>query len=221
MKKPVKALVFDVYGTLFDVFSVKELCEELFPEKGEAISQSWRKKQLEYSFLRQLMGNYIPFIDITKDSLRYAVKEQGETITYKEEQMLMEEYLRLSSYPEVPLVLEQIQEKQLAVFSNGSHDMLDTLIKGSSFGSLFDHIISVDEIKQYKPTPASYDHVLDTLGISRDEVLFMSSNGWDISGAKHFGFNTAWINRNHLPVEELNLAPDAIYDDLRGILEWV
>ncbi len=220
MKPTIKAFIFDVYGTLFDVHSVIDKCNEFYPNKGEAISQTWRKKQLEYSFLRQLMGRYKTFLDITRDALRYAVKEQQEDLSKENEEMLIEAYLHLSHYPEVENVLKKLQHKKLAVFSNGSHDMLDPLVQNSGLSSLFDEVISIDESKQYKPTPASYNLALEKLKIKREEVLFMSSNGWDISGAKSYGFHTAWINRNGLPVEELDLAPDKIYADLTGILEW-
>jgi 2-haloacid dehalogenase len=220
MKPKVKAFIFDVYGTLFDVHSVIEKCNELYPNKGEAISQTWRKKQLEYSFLRQLMGRYKTFMEITRDALRYAVKEQSEDLSKENEDILMEGYLHLSHYSEVESVLKKLQHKTLAVFSNGSHDMLDLLVENSGLSSLFDDVISIDETKQYKPTPASYNLALEKLAVKREEVLFMSSNGWDISGAKSFGFHTAWINRIGLPVEELDLAPDNIYSDLTGILDW-
>jgi 2-haloacid dehalogenase len=158
-------------------------------------------------------GN-IPFFfgKITKDALHYALKENERSISSENEDILMKAYLRLTPFPEVHEVLLQLKNKKLAVFSNGSHDILDPLMDHSPFGELFDDVISVDEVKQYKPTPASYAHVLHTLHVSREEVLFMSSNGWDISGAKNFGFHTAWINRNKLPIEELDLRPDKIYE---------
>ncbi|WP_029331891.1 haloacid dehalogenase type II [Exiguobacterium oxidotolerans] len=220
MTQSIKALVFDVYGTLFDVHAVKVKAEELYPEHGADISQVWRQKQLEYSFLRQLNGQYVPFSQVTRDALRYALLQLKLHVTEENIAALMEAYLELSHYEEVEAVLHEMSGKQLAVFSNGSHDMLDPLIEQSGLESLFDHIISVDDIKQYKPTPAAYMHALNTLGLKREEVLFMSSNGWDITGAKSFGFRTAWINRSGLPVEELNLDPDSIYDDLNGLLEW-
>ncbi len=220
MSSSVKAFMFDVYGTLYDVFSVKEACNDIFPEKGDQISQTWRKKQIEYFMLRQLMDNYETFLTITKDALKYAANESKVELTEDNEKQLIKAYLCLPYYSEVKEVLKQLDHKQLVVFSNGSHDMLDPLIENSGLTDLFDHVISIDEVKQYKPTPASYQYALDQLGIKAEEVLFMSSNGWDISGAKNFGFKTAWINRNNLPVEELNLAPDRIYSDLNGLLEW-
>ncbi|MBF8151655.1 haloacid dehalogenase type II [Exiguobacterium sp. TBG-PICH-001] len=216
----IQALVFDVYGTLFDVHSVKEQAEALYPDHGEAISQRWREKQLEYSFLRQLNGQYVPFSQVTQDALRYTLLELKLHVTEEQITTLMETYLTLDVYPEVSSVLETMADKRLVVFSNGSHDMLDPLIEQSGLADRFEHLVSVDDIKQYKPAPASYMHALNTLGLKREEILFMSSNGWDITGAKSFGFKTAWINRNGLPVEELNLDPDRIYDDLTGITEW-
>lgn len=216
----IQALVFDVYGTLFDVHSVKEQAEALYPDHGEAISKRWREKQLEYSFLRQLNGQYVPFSQVTQDALRYALLELKLHVTEEQITMLMDTYLKLDVYPEVSSVLETMADKRLVVFSNGSHDMLDPLIEQSGLADRFEHLVSVDDIKQYKPAPASYMHALNTLGLKREEILFMSSNGWDITGAKSFGFKTAWINRNGLPVEELNLDPDRIYDDLTGITEW-
>ncbi|QZY86579.1 haloacid dehalogenase type II [Exiguobacterium acetylicum] len=216
----IQALVFDVYGTLFDVHSVKEQAEALYPDHGEAISKRWREKQLEYSFLRQLNGQYVPFSQVTQDALRYTLLELKLHVTEEQITTLMETYLTLDVYPEVSSVLETMADKRLVVFSNGSHDMLDPLIEQSGLADRFEHLVSVDDIKQYKPAPASYMHSLNTLGLKREEILFMSSNGWDITGAKSFGFKTAWINRNGLPVEELNLDPDRIYDDLTGITEW-
>jgi len=216
----IQALVLDVYGTLFDVHSVKEQAEALYPDHGEAISKRWREKQLEYSFLRQLNGQYVPFSQVTQDALRYTLLELKLHVTEEQITTLMETYLTLDVYPEVSSVLETMADKRLVVFSNGSHDMLDPLIEQSGLADRFEHLVSVDDIKQYKPAPASYMHALNTLGLKREEILFMSSNGWDITGAKSFGFKTAWINRNGLPVEELNLDPDRIYDDLTGITEW-
>ncbi len=216
----IQALVFDVYGTLFDVHSVKEQAEALYPDHGEAISKRWREKQLEYSFHRQLNGQYVPFSQVTQDALRYTLLELKLHVTEEQITTLMETYLTLDVYPEVSSVLETMADKRLVVFSNGSHDMLDPLIEQSGLADRFEHLVSVDDIKQYKPAPASYMHAINTLGLKREEILFMSSNGWDITGAKSFGFKTAWINRNGLPVEELNLDPDRIYDDLTGITEW-
>ncbi|WP_281976256.1 haloacid dehalogenase type II [Halobacillus litoralis] len=217
----IKALVFDAYGTLFDVHSVGKECNKVFPNKGNAISQSWRKKQLEYFFLRQLIQRYKPFDEITKDALNYACKENGIELSSDDEEHLMEFYLKLDLFEEVETVLDQLSHKKLVVFSNGSKNMIDPLIEQSSIRSSIDLVISADEIKQYKPTPAAYNHAQEQLELKREEILFMSSNPWDITGAKSFGFRTAWINRKNLVAEELDIQPDAIYDDLSGISEWI
>lgn len=221
MQTTIKALVFDVYGTLFDVHSVEEKCEAVYESYGAKISQRWRQKQLEYSFLRQVMGQYQPFKQVTLDALKFALQTLELSYDDTQLQSILAEYEKLDSYKEVEKVLSEGDNKQCVIFSNGSRDMLEPLIEQSGLAEYFDRVISVDDIKQYKPSPASYMQVLNTLGIKREEVLFMSSNGWDISGAKSFGFKTAWINRNHAPVEMLNLEPDYILPDLNGILDLI
>ncbi|UXH43029.1 haloacid dehalogenase type II [Rossellomorea vietnamensis] len=215
----IKAFVFDAYGTLFDVHSVIEKCNELFPDKGEEISQVWRQKQLEYSFLRQLMGTYTTFFSITRDALHYACVQVGVDLTDEKEKVLLDAYLELTHYEEVESVLGELTSHQTAIFSNGSLDMLSPLVEQSSFGSLLDEVLTVDEVKQFKPTPMAYQLVLKKLGVKREEVLFMSSNPWDIAGAANFGFHTAWINRQDKVMDELGVKPDFVYRDLNGILE--
>lgn len=220
MKSQIKAFVFDVYGTLFDVTAVKDECEKLYPGYGETISQTWRTKQVEYFMLRQLMGNYATLSSITHQALKYALKENELKSNEQNEQHLLEAYLHLPLYAEVENVLTQLKEQKLVVFSNGSHDMLDPLIENAGLENLFSEVLSIDEIQQFKPTPASYQYAVEKLDLENHEVLFMSSNGWDISGAKNFGFQTAWINRKNLPIEELELEPDYIFSDLNGLLKW-
>ncbi|MFA7744384.1 haloacid dehalogenase type II [Salinicoccus roseus] len=217
----IKALVFDAYGTLYDVHSVKEACNSIFPEKGEAISTKWRKKQLEYFFQRQVMGRYRPFEDVTRDALRYACKAEGAKLTKENEDMLMQAYLELELFEDVKEVLGKLSDKQRVVFSNGSENMIGPLVNGSDIADDIDMVISADEIKQYKPAAAAYAHALDRLGVERNEVLFMSSNSWDIMGAASFGFHTAWINRGREQPETLDIQPDRAYTDLNGILEWM
>ncbi|MGE6412576.1 haloacid dehalogenase type II [Planococcus kocurii] len=220
MDSSIKAFVFDVYGTLFDVTAIKRECEELYPGYGEKISQTWRSKQVEYFMLRQLMGNYSTLYAITHDALKYALNENDLQPSKENEQKLLAAYLHLPLYSESKEILTQLKDKNLVVFSNGSHDMLDPLVKNAGLEELFDQVLSIDDVKEFKPTPASYQYALEQLGIESHEVLFMSSNGWDVSGAKSFGFQTAWINRKGMPVEELDLEPDYIFDDLTGLLKW-
>ncbi|ANU10895.1 haloacid dehalogenase, type II [Planococcus antarcticus DSM 14505] len=220
MDKPIKTFLFDVYGTLFDVTAIKNECEELYPGYGETISQTWRTKQVEYFMLRQLMGNYATLYSITHQALKYALKENDLKSNEQIEHQLLKAYLHLPLYDEVEKVLTELKDQKLVVFSNGSHDMLDPLIENAGLKDLFSEVLSIDEIKEFKPVPASYQYVVEKLKLENQEVLFMSSNGWDISGAKNFGFQTAWINRKNLPVEELELEPDYIFSDLNGLLKW-
>lgn len=215
----IKAFVFDAYGTLFDVHSVIDKCNEIFPDKGEEISQVWRQKQLEYSFLRQLMGTYETFFSITREALHFACVQVGVDLSEDNENELLDAYLELTHYEEVEQVLENLKPYQTAIFSNGSLDMLSPLVEQSSFGHLLDEVLTVDEVKQFKPTPMAYQLVLKRLGVKREEVLFMSSNPWDIAGATNFGFHTAWINRQDKVMDELGVKPHFVYKDLRGILE--
>ncbi|WP_153124328.1 haloacid dehalogenase type II [Peribacillus tepidiphilus] len=218
--KKANVFLFDVYGTLFDVYSVKEKCEEFFPSKGEQISLTWRKKQIEYSFLREMMGQYTSFSEVTKDSLLYAVEESRETINAEQMNQLLIAYRNLEPFQETKDVLSQLQGKTVAVFSNGSRDMLEPLIHESELHEWLPIIISVDDVKHYKPVKEAYQHAVDVLKVKKDEVLFLSSNGWDIAGAKNFGFQTAWINRQNMPTEKLPVTPNYEYNDLNGLLEW-
>ncbi|WP_079475963.1 haloacid dehalogenase type II [Marinococcus halophilus] len=212
---------FDVYGTLFNIQSVDATCEKYFPGHGESIGQLWRQKQIQYSFLRQAMGKYVPFSSVTRDALRFSLAAHHLEWTADTEQTLMEAYNHLSLYEESLHVLQKLKDQSstLIVFSNGSRDMLEPLLEQSGLNDYLDHVISVDDIKQFKPSPASYQLILETVGAPRHEVTFLSSNGWDISGAKAFGFTTAWINRSEQPIEELQLPPDYQYTTLAPLTQ--
>lgn len=219
MNSPIKVVVFDVYGTLFNVYSLEQQCEKLFPSKGRELCELWRRKQLEYSFLRQLMGTYEPFYTITKDALIYSCKVLDLPYNDVKIQELLDGYSHLKLYEEVEGVLTSLKDKQLAVFSNGSLDMLKPLINESPLKEINIKVLSVDEAKVYKPTPMSYQIVLKQLNASREEVLFVSSNTWDIAGAKNFGFNTAWINRQKVVFDHFGVTSDAEYPDLLGLID--
>lgn len=221
MKPTIKAFVFDVYGTLYDVHSMQPTFDSMFPEEGKSMSQTWRTKQLEYMFIRQIMGRYEDFSIITREALQYALSEQNVSWTKEMEQTLLDTYLHLTPYEETENILRQIQHKQTVILSNGSDEMLQGLLHHTKLDELFDQVISVDGVKQYKPSFSAYMYWFKSAGIRRDEVLFLSSNGWDIAGAKNFGFHTAWINRNDQPRMTLDLQPDAVYTDLSGILNWL
>lgn len=212
----IKAIVFDVYGTLFDVHSIIEKCDELFPGHGQEISSLWRTKQLDYVFIRQMIGSYRPFDEMTRNSLRYTCEELGVALGEKKERELLQSYLTLTPYEEVAQILEQLTRRyKLAVLSNGSPSMLYPLFEHYRFNRFLDEVISVDDIKHYKPSPQAYTYGLERLNCRREEVLFLSSNTWDITGASTFGFRTVWVNRKNTVFDHLGVQPDAIISDLR------
>jgi 2-haloacid dehalogenase len=200
----MRALVFDAYGTLFDVHSVARRCEALWPGRGAALSAAWRARQLEYTWLRSLMGRYVPFSQVTRDALGWACESLGLSSDHASD--LMDEYLRLALYPDVKEALQKIKGVKRAILSNGSPDMLDPLVKQS--GLAFDAVLSVDAVKVYKPAPPVYELAVKKLGIPKEEIGFVSSNGWDAVGAKSFGFQVFWVNRSGAPADRLGFAPD-------------
>lgn len=191
----IKAVVFDAYGTLYDVQSVAEITEETFPGYGEMITQAWRIKQLEYSWLRSLMRRYEDFSAVTRDSLAYTLRILALDHDGAAFARIMDKYLHLDLYPDATAALAALKGHKLAIFSNGSPDMLDALVKNSGLDAVLDATISVDANKVFKPAPEAYLLVEEKLGIRPSEVLFVSSNPWDACGAKAFGFNVAWIER--------------------------
>jgi 2-haloacid dehalogenase len=208
----IEAVVFDAYGTLFDVQSVAAATEAAFPGHGTVITQIWRLKQLEYTWLRSLMGQYADFWTVTQDSLAYTVETLGLSATPERLAELSAAYDALALYPEAREALEALSPLRLAIFSNGSPAMLARLVAQSGIGPLLETVISVDEIGAYKPDPRGYAHVEARLGLSREQILFVSSNGFDIAGAKAHGFRVARIAR--LPDEALrrDLAAAATID---------
>jgi 2-haloacid dehalogenase len=216
MSDPVKALVFDAYGTLFDVHSVIRLCDELWPGKGPALSQLWRTKQLEYTWQRSLMQRYEDFTHVTESALRYACRVLGLTLDDAARNRLMQAYLRLETYPEVVETLRRLAGKKLAILSNGSPAMLEPVVASAGLGKLLDAVISVDSLKLYKPDPRVYALAVDRLGVPTGAIGFVSSNCWDAIGAKAFGFRVYWCNRAGAPLDELGVQPD---QELRSLAE--
>ena len=191
----IKAVVFDAYGTLYDVQSVATVTEEAFPGYGEIITQIWRIKQLEYTWLRSLMNRYQDFSAVTRESLVYTLRMLGLKYDDDAFKRIMEKYLHLDLYPDAMAALAAMKDKKLAILSNGSPDMLNALVRNSGLDRVLDATISVDANKIFKPSPQAYALIETTLGTSPREVLFISSNPWDACGAKAFGFNVAWIER--------------------------
>lgn len=205
----VRAIAFDAYGTLFDVHSVRALCEEMFPGKGPALSQLWRQKQLEYTWLRSLMGRYEDFWSVTRDALVYALKNQAIAPAEAALDRLMDEYLRLQPHAEAGEALHQLKQKgiRLSIASNGSPAMLDAVARNAGFETLLEAVISVDPVRVFKPHDAAYRIVTETLGLPAEDILFVSSNGFDVAGASHYGFETVWIQRSTGQMEELGVQP--------------
>ncbi|HEX9182678.1 MAG TPA: haloacid dehalogenase type II [Burkholderiales bacterium] len=211
----LQALVFDAYGTLFDVHSVVRRSEAFWPGKGAALSQLWRAKQLEYTWQRSLMRSYVPFSQVTREALEYACAALGLALDAGRTDALMQEYLRLATYPEVPAALAAMKARK-AILSNGSPDMLTPLVAQS--GLALDAVLSVDEVKIFKPAPEVYQLAVDRLGVAKEDIGFVSSNCWDALGAKSFGFRVFWINRQQAPVDALGVKPDRIVQGAHEVL---
>jgi 2-haloacid dehalogenase len=208
--KMVKALVFDAYGTLFDVRSVLARCEEVFPGHGANLTTLWRTKQLEYTWLRSLMGKYEDFWQITQDGLVFASRSLGLVPTHDQIDHLMQAYLTLSPFPEIAAALEALGGVSCSILSNGTPTMLDSVVRNAGLEGRFRHILSVDEVRIYKPHPTVYQLAEIHCGIRREEIGFVSSNAWDVAGGKAFGFEAIWLNRQNAPAEELGVQPERI-----------
>jgi 2-haloacid dehalogenase len=191
----IKAVVFDAYGTLYDIQSVAAVTEEAFPGYGDIITQIWRIKQLEYTWLRSLMMRYQDFSAITRDSLAYTLRVLGLEHDSGVFERIMDKYLHLDLYPDAMSALAAMRNQKLAILSNGSPGMLEALVHNSGLNRVLDATISVDARKMFKPAPDAYTLIEAVLGVPPAEVLFVSSNPWDACGAKAFGLNVAWIER--------------------------
>jgi 2-haloacid dehalogenase len=209
----IRALVFDAYGTLYDVQSVLAKAEALCPGKGAVITQIWRLKQLEYTWLRSLMQEYEDFWEVTDAALDFAFRAAGVEPNDAIREPLMENYLRLDPYPEAQEALGALAGHKLAILSNGSPRMLQELVRNSGLDRWIEAVISVDSARAYKPHPSCYALVEPALGVPKDEVLFVSSNSFDVVGAKAFGFEVAWIRRSGRG------APATMFGMLRGRAE--
>ena len=216
MSREISALVFDAYGTLFDVHSVTRLADTLFPGKGAALSAAWRTKQLEYTWLRSLMGGYEDFNRVTLSALEWSLESLAINSEESQRKALLQEYRRLATFPEVPAALEAMaRTRPLAILSNGHPEMLEAVVDHNGLRERFrGGILSVHPARIFKPAPPVYRLAEDKLGVPRTLMGFVSSNGWDAAGAKAFGFQVFWVNRAGAPVERLGVRPDAIVRDL-------
>jgi 2-haloacid dehalogenase len=208
-------LLYDAYGTLWDVHSVMQRCEACWPGKGMQVSQLWRTKQLEATWLRSLMRRYVPFSTVTREALESACESMGLILDESQKHGLMAEYLTLATFPDVADALMRKVAGRTGILSNGSPDMLEPLVKHS--GLKFDAVLSVDEVKVFKPAPRVYQLAVDRFGVPKERIGFVTSNFWDAAGAKSFGFTVYWINRGGAAAERLGFQPDRILKSLAGL----
>tara|TARA_B100000287_G_scaffold134676_1_gene126645 strand:- start:509 stop:1171 length:663 start_codon:yes stop_codon:yes gene_type:complete len=217
--KNIKAIIFDAYGTLFDVNSAAEKCKSKIGDKWENFANYWRKTQLEYTWLRSLMDRHKDFWQITEDSLAKSMKAFNINSEMKNE--LLDLYKVLSPYPEVKETLKKLKEKKykLAILSNGTPSLLNELVKSNSLNNLFDDIFSIEEVKIYKPSSMVYDMPIKKYNIKKEEAAFLSANTWDVSGGGNYGFSSIWVNRNNNIFDYLDYKPKKEISELNQLLD--
>ncbi|MFC5302280.1 haloacid dehalogenase type II [Azospira restricta] len=218
----IEVVVFDAYGTLFDVGSVARGAEEALGERWLALSELWRSKQLQYTWLRGLAGHHADFWQVTADALDFALAALGIDDPPLRERLL-HRYLRIAAYPEVPATLAALKARglQLAILSNGSPAMLAAAVANAGIGDLLDAVLSVEAVGVYKPHPAVYGLAVDRFGIVPGCICFLSANGWDAFSAKSFGFRVLWCNRARQPPERIPSPPDGEIGDLSALPDWL
>jgi 2-haloacid dehalogenase len=202
-----RAYLFDAYGTLFDVHSVIEAGRAITGDP-QALSNMWRQKQLEYTWLRSLMGRYEDFWSVTEEALRFAIRRLDIAASEEQIQALMRAYLSLACFPEVTAALARLEDRPLGILSNGSPRMLDAAVRSSGLAGMIQHVLSVDAVRIYKPSPRVYELGTRALGLPAGDILFVSSNAWDVAGAQAFGYRVCWCNRGRAPMEGLGMRPD-------------
>jgi 2-haloacid dehalogenase len=225
MEKHPEAVLFDAYGTLFDVYNVGQLAEQLFPGHGSALGVLWRDKQIEYTRLVTTSDggkHYRPFWDLTRAALRYACKRLSLELTPDAEERLMNQYLQLTAFPENREVLAALKTKGIAtgVLSNGDPRMLASVVRSAGLQELLDHQLSIDSVRKYKTHPDAYRLGLQATGLAPSQILFVSCNPWDALAATWFGYRTLWVNRYQLPFEELETQPTRTGTTLRDVLAF-
>ena len=221
--QPIRAVLFDAYGTLFDVYSVGQLAEQLFPGRGPALAMLWRDKQIEYTHLVSTSSHgahYRPFWELTRAALRYAGLRLNLALSAGQEDMLMNQYRCLAAFPETRAVLQALKSRGIAtgVLSNGDPAMLGAAVQSAGLDGLLDHVISVDSLRKYKTHPDAYALGPQATGLPAGRTLFVSCNSWDALAATWYGYQTLWINRYQLPFETLGTEPTYSGSSLRDVL---
>ncbi len=225
-----KLVAFDAYGTLFDVYSMGQLAEELFPGHGQAFALMWRDRQIEYTRLVTMSDPdpngskyYLPFWELTIRSLRYVCKRMNLNLSSDYETRLMEQYAKLTSFNDSLNVLKHIKEKGVstAILSNGSREMLDTVVESNGLKPYLDKVVTIEDIRLFKTAPQAYELLLKAFPVKKEEILFVSSNAWDALAAKWYGFDVFWVNRLGHPFEEIGNRPDYEGNALSRVLEII
>ncbi len=219
----IKAIAFDAYGTLLDVYSVGALAERMFPGKGAAIAHIWRDKQIEYTRLRSMCGQFADFWQVTGDALDYACEAQGVVLADGSRCALMEAYEVLTAFPENHTALSRLRGAgvPMAVLTNGSTGMIASALQASGLDRFFDHVLNADSVQVFKTAPEVYQLGPDAFGCEASDILFVSSNCWDICGATWFGYHTIWLNRYDQPMERLGVEPDVRGRSLTDVADYV
>ena len=219
--KNIKAIIFDAYGTLFDVNSAAEKCKDKIGDKWEAFANYWRTTQLEYTWLRSLMKRHKDFWQVTEDSLDKSMKVFNIDNSMRNE--LLDLYKILSPYTEVPEVLKSLKEKdyKLSILSNGTPSLLNELVKSNNLENLFDDVFSIEEVGIYKPDSKVYDLPIKKYKINNNEVAFLSANTWDVSGGGNYGFNSIWVNRNNSVFDNLDYKPEHQIKNLKELINLI
>ena len=217
----VKAIIFDAYGTLFDVNSAAEKCKDKIGDKWEGFANFWRTTQLEYTWLRSLMDRHKDFWQVTKDSLDKSMRTFNIDPSMRNE--LLDLYKTLSPYKEVPETLKTLKEKKfkLGILSNGTPSLLDELVKSNHLEDLFDDIFSIEQVGVYKPSSRVYDMPIKKYNIDKSEVAFLSANTWDVSGGGNYGYQSIWVNRNNNIFDNLDFRPKYQIADLKELIKLV
>jgi 2-haloacid dehalogenase len=221
MAQPL-AVLFDAYGTLFDVYGVGLLAEQMFAGQGNALAQLWRDKQIEYTRLSSMSGRYRPFWDLTRAGLRFAVQRLNLDCDGQAEERLMNQYRHLAAFPENRELLQALKARGIraGILSNGDPPMLDAAIQSAGFAGLIDPVLSAHSVRRFKTDAAVYDLGPAALSLPAEKILFVSSNGWDAIGATWYGYTTLWVNRAGLPMEQLDTQPTRTGSSLRDVLDF-
>jgi len=225
-----RLIAFDAFGTLFDVYSMAQLAEELFPGHGQALTFMWRDRQIEYTRLVTLSDPnpsgskyYLPFWDLTIRSLHYVCKRMSLELSAENEKRLMDQYAKLTAYDDSLTVLKSIKERgfSTAILSNGSKDMLATVVQSNGLKPYLDKVVTIEDVRLFKTAPQAYELLIKEFPVSKNEILFVSSNAWDALAAKWFGFDVFWVNRLGHPYEEIGDGPNYEGSSLSKVLEII